>query len=302
MNAALTIAGLVLLLAGGEALVRGAVSVARRFGLSPLVIGLTVVGFGTSIPELVVGVNAALAGAPGITVGNVIGSNMANMMLILGVAAAIAGVSVSTTALGRDGLMMVAATVAFAAVGVSGTAELWHGVLLVAALGLYLAYSLHSDHGAGGGGERSGALWMPLLLVLGGIAGLMAGAELLVQGAVGIARAAEIPDEVIGLTLIAIGTSLPELATTIVAALRRQTDICLGNVLGSNIFNLLGVMGVAAVVTPISFPPGIVAYDLWALVAMTALLMVFLLTGRRVSRGEGAVLLALYAAYVASQF
>ncbi len=178
---------------------------------------------------------------------------------------------------------------------------------MVAALLLYLAYSVRSDSGPAShlqssvGGPRQ-AIWMALALVVGGIIGLMVGADLLVGRAVAIARSAGLAEEVIGLTLIAVGTSLLELATTIVAALRRQTDVCLGNVLGSNIFNLLGIMGVAALVTPIPFSAAIGGYDLWALVGMTALLLVFLLTGRRVTRGEGVLLLVLYAAYVASQF
>ena len=314
MNFLLVAAGLVLLLAGGEALVRGSIALARRFHVSPLVIGVTIVGFGTSAPELVVGVDAALAGASGITVGNVIGSNMANMMLILGAAAAVRAINVNPDALRRDGAAVAAATVLFAAVALGGAASLFHGLLMVAALAGFLAWTLWSDMRSRGAaaalhersvaqpGRMPGGIWGMAAAIVFGIGFLIAGADLLVTGATALARAAGVSEEVIGLTLVAVGTSLPELATSIVAAMRRQPDVCLGNVLGSNIFNLLGVTGAAAMVTPIAFHPKILTFDLWALVAVTALLIAVMLTGRRISRIEGAALLVLYTAYIAVQF
>ncbi len=303
-----------LLLAGGEVLVRGSLALARRCGISPLVVGVTIVGFGTSAPELVVGIDAALSGASGITIGNVVGSNMANMMLILGSAAAIGAINVNSDALRRDGTAVAAATAIFAAVALGGVANLVQGVLMVAALAAFLAWSLWTDIRAGGaaaalhrrGAERPDGMaeriWVMVAAVVLGIALLIVGADLLVDGAAALARAAGVSDEVIGLTLVAVGTSLPELATSIVAAVRRQPEICLGNVLGSNIFNLLGVTGAAAMVTPIAFHPKILSFDLWALIAVTALVIAVMVTGRRISRIEGGVLLVLYAAYIAVQF
>ena len=314
MNFILVAAGFVLLLAGGESLVRGSIALARRFRVSPLVIGVTIVGFGTSAPELVVGVNAALAGASGITVGNVIGSNMANMMLILGAAAAVRAISVNPDALRRDGTAVAAATVLFTAVALGGAASLFQGMLMVAALAAFIAWTLWSDMRSGNAAAALHAnsaerpdrmpagIWSMAAAIVFGIGLLVVGADLLVDGATALARAAGVSEEVIGLTLVAVGTSLPELATSIVAAMRRHPDVCLGNVLGSNIFNLLGVTGTAAMFTPIVFHPKILGFDLWALAAMTALMIVVMLTGRRISRLEGAALLVLYTAYIAVQF
>ena len=306
--------GFALLFAGGELVVRGAVGLARRFGVSPLVIGLTIVGFGTSLPELLVSLRAALAGAPGIAVGNVIGSNMANMMLILGVAALICPIAVNPNAVRRDGLFVLAATAVFAAIGLGGAVDRWQGAVMILLLLGYVAFSLwrdlHADDDAAAlhreeADELTGQprrLWVLILSVAGGFAAIGAGAGLLVDGATALARAAGVSDEVIGLTLVAVGTSLPELATSIVAAYRGHSDVCLGNVLGSNIFNLFGILGITALATPVPFADRIVAFDLWALLAATALLAPFMLTGRRVSRPEGTTLLALYAGYVACQF
>ncbi len=299
-------AGLALLLAGGEALVRGAGAVAERLGASKLVIGVTIVGFGTSAPELVIGIDAALKGASGIMVGNVVGSNMANMMLILGAAAAVCAMPVSRDALRRDAAMAAAATAVFAMVALGGSAGAVHGALMAGALVTFIAYSLWSDIRAGGGGESEahagGNIWRPAAFIVAGIVLLMTGAELLVEGSLALARAAGVSEEVIGLTLVAVGTSLPEFTTSMVAAFRRNPELCIGNVLGSNIFNLLGVTGVAAMVAPITFHDKILTFDLWALIAMTVVLVAMMLSGRRVSRTEGVVLLALYGAYMAAQF
>ncbi len=307
-------AGFVLLFLGGEIVVRGAVGLARRFDVSPLVIGLTIVGFGTSLPELLVSLNAALSGAPGIAVGNVIGSNLANMMLILGVAALICPIAVNPAAVRRDGLALAAVTALFVAVAVGGTAERYEGALMLAALALYIGLSLWHDARTNGGSaqlHREEAdsltglprqLWLMILAVGGGFAAVGLGAELLVTGATELARAAGVPDEVIGLTLVAVGTSLPELATSIVAAYRGHADVCIGNVIGSNIFNLFGILGVTALVIPVPFADKIVNFDLWVLSAATLLLLPLLLTGWRLARGEAALLLTLYGAYVACQF
>ena len=311
MNLLITLAGLFLLLAGGEGLVRGAVGVARRMRISPFIVGLTIVGFGTSAPELVVSVDAALAGSPGIAVGNVIGSNMANMMLIVGAAALISPLAVHPDALRRDSVVMIGATMLFVAVAFSGTMARPVGVGFVCTLFLYLAFSLWWDsRQAGPAAMRHGdeateisvvlpkRLWLLIMAIIVGLVALAAGSRLAVTGATAMARYAGISEEIIGITLVAIGTSLPELATAIMAAKRGHADVCIGNVIGSNIFNLLGIAGAAAMVTPLSFKLDIITYDLWALPAITVILIAFMMTGRRVERAEGAGLLVLYAVYI----
>ena len=307
-------AGFLLLFLGGDVVVRGAVALARRFEVPPLVIGLTIVGFGTSLPELLVSVNAALDGAPGIALGNVIGSNLANMMLILGAAALVFPIAVAPAAVRRDGLAMAAFTALFAAVGLDGSCGALEGAAMVAVLVFYIGLSLwrgmtvddaaarlHREEAE----EISGLptrLWAMAALLAGGFAAVGVGAELLVEGARALAAAAGVPDEVIGLTLVEVGTSLPELAPALVAAWRGHSDVCLGNVIGSNIFNLLGILGITALAAPVPFSDRILDFDLWVLAGATALLLPLMMTGWRVGRVEGAALLALYGAYVASQF
>ncbi len=306
--------GFVLLFVGGEFVVRGAVALANRFGVSPLVIGLTIVGFGTSLPELWVSLNAALGGSPGIAVGNVVGSNMANMMLVMGCAALICPIMVNPAAVRRDASFMLAVTVIFIAIGMTGTVSALEGLAMVVMLLGYLGYSLWRDTKDNDAAAalhreeaeelagRPRALWISLIELLAGFAAVGYGADLLVDGATTLARAAGVADAVIGLTVVAVGTSLPELATSIVAAYRGHSDVCLGNVLGSNIFNLFGIMGVTALAVPVPFPEQILQFDLWALLFVSLLLIPFILSGRRIRRVEGGVLLALYAGYVTAQF
>lgn len=316
MNLLLLCAGFALLFAGGESLVRGAVSLARHFGVPPLIIGVTIVGFGTSAPELAVVVDAQLLNRPGITVGNVIGSNLANLMLILGAAALVRPVRVPADAIRRDGTAMGLATVVFVAIGLTGGAAVWHGVGMVAALAAYIGWSLYRD-AAVADSEASRIRrreadelrhtapdrpWIMAVLIVAGIAALIGGGNLVVKGATALARAAGIADEVIGITVIAFGTSLPELAVSIVAALRNRFEVCVGNVIGSNIFNLFGITGVAAMIAPLPFSGQVAGFGLWALLAVTVGMLIAMLTGRTVSRLEGGVVLGLYGAYVAVQF
>jgi len=311
MNILITLAGLTLLLAGGEGLVRGAVGIARHMGISPFIVGLTIVGFGTSAPEIVVSVDAALAGSPGIAVGNVIGSNMANIMLIVGAAALLRPLTVHPDALRRDSLVMTGATLLFVAVAFSGAMSRLVGAGLVSALVLYLAFSLWWDSRRAGpaavlhGAEAAEVsvvlperLWLLITAIVVGLAALVAGSRLAVTGATALARDAGISEEIIGITLVAVGTSLPELATALMAAKRGHADVCIGNVIGSNIFNLLGVGGAAALAAPLAFDLDIIRFDLWVLPAVTFILIAFMMTGRRVERWEGAVLLLLYALYL----
>ena len=315
MNLMMTIGGLALLLFGGEVLIRGAVGLAKRVGISPFIVGLTIIGFGTSAPEVVVSVDAALSGSPGIAVGNVIGSNIANILLIVGSTALFVPLAVHPDALKRDGTMMAFATVLFIAIALMGTATWYHGVVSIIVLVAYLTYSVCSDrqrndataqlHRDKGEQLQSGLpnkVWVMLLALGIGLAALVAGSRFAVIGASAIAREAGISEEVIGITLVAFGTSLPELATAMVAAARKRADVCIGNVIGSNIFNLLGITGAAAIAAPLPFAASVVSFDIWVLLAVTVLFLWFMLTGRRIQRWEGAVLLLLYFSYISLHF
>jgi cation:H+ antiporter len=298
------VAGLCLLLLGGEFLVRGAAGFAARMGVSPLLIGLTVVGFGTSMPELVTSLEAAFTGAPGIAIGNVVGSNTANILLILGIAALMAPVPVERRAFRRDGSVVAFAAIACLAVVLAGSLERISGAVLVALLVAYVVYTAYRERmaeaaaDAGGTIPRHMSVPVGLAFALGGLAMTILGARLLVGGAVHLAEIAGVSDTVIGLTVVAIGTSLPELATSLMAAWRRQPEIAFGNVVGSNIYNVLGILGVTALVHPIPVPPEIIAFDIWVMLAATAALTAAAVTGWRVTRREGAAMLAAYAAYI----
>ncbi len=316
MNLLILCAGFILLFAGGETLVRGAVSLARHFGISPLIIGVTIVGFGTSAPELAVVIDAQLLGRPGITAGNVIGSNLANLMLILGAAALVRPVRITPDAIRRDGIALAVTTVVFVAMGLGGAVHVWHGVAMMAALAAYIGWSLRRDTVSTGTSvaelhrREADELrqpppdqpWLMAVLIIAGIAALVWGGNLVVAGASALARAAGISDGVIGLTIIAFGTSLPELAVSIVAALRNRFEVCVGNVIGSNIFNLFGVTGVATMIAPVPFTGQTAEFGLWALLAVTFGMLAAMLTGRIVSRIEGGLVLLLYCGYFVFQF
>ncbi|EKE44329.1 CaCA family Na+/Ca+ antiporter [Oceaniovalibus guishaninsula JLT2003] len=299
MSYLLVLAGFVLLIGGGEALVRGAVAVAARLGVSPMVIGLTLVGFGTSTPELLTSVQAALAGSPGVAVGNVVGSNIANILLIVGIAALLRPMAVAGPAFRRDGGAMLAVAVLAAALVLLGDVGRLSGGLLLAGLCSYLVFTIRSGAAPA---EDLPAVPMRLVLALplfaGGLLVTLLGARLLVTGAIDIAASLGVSEAVIGLSVVAIGTSLPELVTSVVAARRGQGDIALGNILGSNVFNILGILGATALIKPLEIPPQIALVDIWAMLAASVALLVMGLTGGRISRGEGGVLLACYAGYM----
>ena len=303
VTAALVAGGLALLLAGGELLVRGAVGLARGLGVAPLVIGFTVVAFGTSAPELVVSLQAALGGHPDIVLGNVVGSNVANILLIVGAAAALGAVRAAPGSLRRDGGLLLVATVGFIAICLMGDLGPVVGATMVAALVLCTVWSFHAARRRGDEDPETEApprgAAVAALATAGGILGVLVGARLLIDGAVDVARAAGLSEAAIGLTLIALGTSLPELAAAGMAALRGHGDIALGNALGSNLFNMLGIAGVAATVAPVPVPGELVRFDLWAMLAATLLLLFLLRRERRMARVEGGLLMAAYAVYVA---
>lgn len=314
------LAGLVLLVAGGELLVRGAVQVATALGVSPLVIGLTLVGFGTSTPELVASVQAALSGSPGIAYGNVVGSNIANTLLIGGIAALLFPLAVASSALQRDGVLLLATVAAFAIVSAIAPLGRLIGLASLLLLAGYLALAFHQERGTtrrqhGADREKSAARQNPqvvlpapappgpsivrsALVALAGLTLVVGGGALLVDGAVSLARDLGISETVIGLTVVAVGTSLPELITSVTASLRRQAAVALGNIIGSNIYNILGIAGATALVAPGEVPGSLVAFDNLVMIFVTVLLILFAWTGHRISRWEGALLLSGYALYL----
>lgn len=293
-------------------MVRGAVGLAKRVGLPPLVIGLSVIAVGTSAPELVTTVTATLEDAPDLALGNVVGSNMANMLMILGVAALMRPIVCAPRVIARDGLMVLAATILFVAIAMTGAFVLWHGLLLLGGLAVYLTLTYRAESGSDTEGlhghEADDVTGVPervvtgLIFTVGGLAGTVIGAKLLVDGGVSVAESLGVSKAVIGLTLVAIGTSLPELAIVVVASMRGHTDVALGNVLGSNIFNLLGIMGVVAIVAPIPVPDLLLEFDIWVLLGITILILPLMLTEGKISRREGGLLVVLYVIYLSFQF
>lgn len=300
MTYLLFIVGLIGLFLGGEGLIRGAVGVARRFHVPPLIIGLTIVGFGTSTPELLVGLQAALAGAPALAVGNVIGSNIANILLILGSAAMITAVPLPMARMRRDFAVMIGSTLLVWVMLAGGMITRAEGLTLVAALGIYLWLCLRNAAGSEPPATEDAppALWQSLPMAAGGLVILMIGARLLVDSSTTIARDFGISEAVIGLTIIAVGTSLPELATAIVAALRGHSEIAVGNILGSNVFNVLGILGVTATVTPIPVEPRFVGLDIGLALAAALAMLGFAALPGKVGRIGGGVLLTSYAGYI----
>lgn len=301
------VAGLAILVFAGDALVKGAVNLSLRMGIPAVIVGLTVVAFGTSAPELLVSIKAALDGVPALALGNVIGSNTANILLVLGVPALISTVPVARS-LTRDYAVMIAASLLFIALAFATPMVWWHGLILLAGLGAmlwdnYARMSAHRDAQSACDEELEGVeegisgLRIALYL-LAGIIGLPAGANLLVTGASNIAMAFGVSEAVIGLTLVAVGTSLPELATTVAAALRREAGVAMGNVIGSNVFNLLGIIGITALIRPLPVPPELLNLDLWVMLGSSLLLGIFVLSGRAINRFAGIAFLGLYAAYM----
>lgn len=308
-----TLLGLGILVVGGELTLRGAIGLAKLLGVSAAMIGLTVVAFGTSAPELVVSLQAQIDGAPDIAIGNVIGSNIANILLVLGVGALIAPLICDPGSVRRDGTAMMAAMALLVGLGLLGVIEAWQGMLMLVALVAYVTWSYRVDRRNGAAAaadlhareveETTGvptSTWLVLLYVVVGLVALIGGAKLLVDGAIGVARAVGISEPVIGLSLVAIGTSLPELAATAVAAWRRHTDVAVGNVLGSNLFNILLILGSASLAAPLPFAAEFVRVDLWVMMGAGILLIPVMVTGWNISRREGVLLLILYAAYIAS--
>lgn len=311
----LLLLGIALLAGGGEALIRGALGVAKQTGVSPALVGLVVVGFGTSIPELVVSVDAARGGHPGIAVGNVVGSNIANILLILGLCSVITPLNVTPLGLRRDAVAVIAATVLFMLLAAAGVLGWQAGLVLLAALTAYLLIAYRTERGAAVSPAAAvhqaeaevlerypGSLVRSLGFTLLGLLILIGGSRVVLAGAVGIAGGLGVSEALIGLTLVAVGTSLPELTISLIAALRRQADVAVGNILGSNIFNLLGILGVAACFQPLEVAGRMAGIDQWVMLGAAMALILFLLTGHRLNRFEGAVLLICYIVYVLASY
>ncbi|MDP1738814.1 MAG: calcium/sodium antiporter [Caulobacter sp.] len=304
------LAGLAMLAVGGDLLVRGASSAARRLGVSPLLIGLTLVGFGTSTPELVTSLQAAFAGSPGIAIGNVVGSNISNSLLILGLTALIAPLAVNRRAFRRDAIALVLATGALAWAILQGRLTREMGYAGIGALAAYIfvvwlmerkkpdAEAERIEDQASEPSKGAPNLWIALPLAAAGIAITIYGANLLVGGAIVLARDLGVSDTLVGLTIVAIGTSLPELVTSGMAAARKQGDVALGNVIGSNLYNILGILGITAAIKPVDVPPEIARLDIWVLVAATLLMVLFARRLGKITRAEGFLMATAYVAYV----
>lgn len=312
MSWLLIVAGIGLLVFGGELVVRGAGRLALAAGLSPLVVGLTVVAFCTSAPELAASLVAATQGTPELALGNVIGSNIANIGLILGLAGLLNPIPVRGSILLREIPLMIGATALFALLAWDGGFSRVDGAVLVAALVVYVGWMLRAELRKGEQvlseeysealSPTAGPLPAQVGLVLVGVALLVGGAELLVRGAVEIATASGLSPRVIGLTVVAVGTSLPELASSLVASWKKEGDIVLGNVLGSNIFNVLGILGVTAIVAPFTVDIAATGFDLWVLVILSVALLPIFWAGSALRRWEAGVLLTGYAVYVGRLF
>jgi cation:H+ antiporter len=311
MDVFYAILGLVILVLAGDMLVRGAVNVSLRLGVPALIVSLTIVAVGTSAPELLVSVRAVIDNAPGIAIGNVVGSNTANILLVLGLPALLAGLGTSDCETGQNYVQMIVGTAAFMGVAYFGPITWITGGLLLALYAGFMGYSINSARMErkalrnGDGAELDlegvdpGAPWWRIsVYLLLGIVGLPLGADILVESATSIARHYHVSETVIGLTLVAIGTSLPELATTVSAAYRRQADVALGNVLGSNMANLLGIVGVASFFGNIPVTSEVLNFDILVMAAASLLLLPFVLFRVNINRIWGGIFTALYVTYV----
>jgi cation:H+ antiporter len=301
--------GLLILLVAGDALVKGAVNLSLRLGIPALIVSLTIVAFGTSAPELLVSVKAVMDNVPGLALGNVVGSNTANILLVLGIPALLATMYTSECDTRKSFNQMIAASLLFIALAYRGVFDWIASVILLAALAAMLFDAgrdamAHKKAGAAvedddlDGADSDMPSWKIGLFLVLGLVGLPLGATLLVDNATIIAKEFGVSETVIGLTLVAIGTSLPELATTVMAALRRQADVALGNVIGSNIFNLLGIIGIAGLVGPIAVDPSFLRFDLWVMLGASLLMIPFVYLGLNINRYWGIALTALYGVYL----
>jgi len=296
--------GLILLTAGAESLVRGASRGAARLGIPSLIVGLTVVAFGTSAPEFAVSIQSAWSGQADIALGNVVGSNIFNILFILGLSALIVPLAIASQLIRIDVPLMIGASALVLLLALDGGIGRIDGVILFSGLVLYTGFQIRQGRREQQGGEGlreppAGSGWTDLALVVGGLVLLVAGSNLLVASAVAIAQFLGVSELVIGLTIVAAGTSLPEVATSVVASLRGQRDIAVGNVVGSNVFNILGVLGLSAAVSPagIGVAPPALQFDIPVMIATAVACLPIFVTGREIARWEGGLFLAYYIGY-----
>lgn len=302
----MTIAGLIILVFAGDALVKGAVNTSLRLGIPPLIVSLTIVGFGTSAPELLVSLQSMFAGVPELALGNVVGSNVANVLLILGVPALISVMHTSEVRTRNSYLQMLGMSVIFIALCWDGILNLLDGVILAVLMLVSILHSIRvarrsrhnrDDEEVEGADDKMSWAKIGFFLVA-GIVGLPIGAQLLINGATAVAEQFGVPDAVIGLTLVALGTSLPELATTVMAAIRKQADVAIGNVIGSNMFNIGAILGITAMTGNIPVAREFLDFDLWVMLAASLVLIPFVFMRVDIGRVWGAVLTALYVTYI----
>ena len=315
MNVIMFLVGLVLLVIGANALVRGSSKLALSFGISPLVVGLTIVAFGTSAPEVAVSVGAVLDGKTDIAIGNVVGSNIFNVLFILGVSALIAPLVVNIQLIRQEVPIMLGASLLLLAFSLDGKLTLLEGGLLMALLVAYTVFLVvqsrretqaAKDEFAEAVQPAQAGSWdshwaAQLGLIVAGLAALVFGSDYLVQASVNFAKAMGVSDLVIGLTIVAAGTSMPEVATSISAALKGERDIAVGNVVGSNTFNILGCLGLSGLVSGdlgLAVAPSLLVFDMWVMLAVALACLPVFMTGREIARWEGGVFLGYYAAYV----
>ena len=291
--------GLLGLFLGGDWLVKGASGLALRFGVAPIIVGAVVVGFGTSTPELLVSLQAALGGQPGIAIGNVIGSNIANILLVLGTAALIGPLVLTFADVRKDLLWMTVAVLILPYAFWSGEVSHVEGLVFIGALAVYLFTSLKGSRGEVDDIDAPTSLWIGGGLTILGLVTVMVGAHYLVQSASIIARQFGVSEAMIGLSIVAIGTSLPELATTVMAAIRGERDIALGNIVGSNIFNILAMLGITAVVTPVPVDARFLNVDTPVVIGITLALLALVYFVGRMNRLVGGGMLVAYVAYIA---
>jgi cation:H+ antiporter len=305
-TAALLIGGSIALFAGADFLIRGSSALALKLGISPLVVGLTVVAFATSSPELLVSINAALSGNPGITLGNVIGSNICNIGLILGVSAIITPLMVNLRVVKREIPVMIAANILLFVFLIEGSINRIEGLIMLTGMIAYIMFSYkttlnskdekakETDHTHVN--KKQAKLWLSIVLMITGLALLAGGSELFVKGSVQFAKALGVSDVVIGLTVVAFGTSIPELITSIVAAFKNQNDIAFGNIIGSCIFNILSIIGISSLIVPLQ-SAGIKLIDLLVMLGLSILILPLSKTGFVIKRWEGLLLFSIYLFY-----
>lgn len=311
---ALLIVGIVILIVAGDLLVRGAAALARHWGIPALIVGLTIVAFGTSAPEMVVGIQAVMSGAGELASGNVVGSNIANILLALGLPALLMAVPTNMAGVGRNSAVALFATVLFITLAfMQNPLMIWQGAILFGGILIYLTWMFRlAKQGADdpilaemteideGENGLPANVSMSALFVVIGLIGLVIGGDLIVKNSVNIAETLGVSQTVIGLTIVAIGTSLPEVATVIVAAYRGHSEVAIGNVLGSNIFNIFAVMGAASLAGPVGIAKEIFVFDFWIMLAAMITLMVFVMRRHPIGRKTGAVFLIAYALYLAA--